>query len=107
MINFEESFWYLEILSQFKRLEYYLGIIDAAASTESDVNIIIFQEDGPASAENKTKYTIKRFIQPKINDVLNNRNYLTENLSSTDPNGFINKLINKFKENLKSHKKTQ
>lgn len=85
--------------NKFKRLEYYLGIIDAAASTESDVNIIISQEDGPASAENKAKYTIKRFIQPKINDVLNNRNYLTENLSSTDPNGFINKLINKFKEN--------
>lgn len=85
--------------NKFKRLEYYLGIIDAAASTKSDVNIIISQEDGPASAENKTKYTIKRFIQPKINDVLNNRNYFTENLSNTDPNGFINKLINKFKEN--------
>lgn len=85
--------------NKFKRLEYYLGIIDAAASTESDINIIISQEDGPASAENKAKYTIKRFIQPKINDVLNNRNYFTENLSSTDPNGFINKLINKFKEN--------
>lgn len=85
--------------NKFKRLEYYIGIIDAAASAESDVNIIISQEDGPASAENKAKYTIKRFIQPKINDVLNNRNYFTENLSSTDPNGFINKLINKFKEN--------
>ena len=85
--------------NKFKRLEYYLGIIDAAASTESDVNIIISQEDGPASAENKAKYTIKRFIQPKINDVLNNRNYFIESLSSTDPNGFINKLINKFKEN--------
>lgn len=85
--------------NKFKRLEYYLGIIDAAASTESDVNIIISQEDGPASAENKAKYTIKRFIQPKINDVLNNKNYFIENLSNTDPNGFINKLINKFKEN--------
>lgn len=85
--------------NKFKRLEYYIGIIDAAASAKSDVNIIISQEDGPASAENKAKYTIKRFIQPKINDVLNNRNYFTENLSSTDPNGFINKLINKFKEN--------
>ena len=51
--------------NKFKRLEYYLGIIDAAASTESDINIIISQEDGPASAENKAKYTIKRFIQPK------------------------------------------
>ena len=85
--------------NKFKRLEYYIGIIDAADSAKSDVNIIISQEDGPASAENKAKYTIKRFIQPKINDVLNNRNYFTENLSSTDPNGFINKLINKFKEN--------
>lgn len=85
--------------NKFKRLEYYLGIIDAAASTESDVNIIISQEDGPASAENKAKYTIKKFIQPKINDVLNNKNYFIENLSNTDPNGFINKLINKFKEN--------
>ena len=85
--------------NKFKKLEYYIGIIDAAASAESDVNIIISQEDGPASAENKAKYTIKRFIQPKINDVLNNKNYFIENLSNTDPNGFINKLINKFKEN--------
>lgn len=85
--------------NKFKRLEYYIGIIDAAASTDSDINIIISQENGPAGAENRTKYTIKRFIQPKINDVLNNRNYFIENLSNTDPNGFINKLINKFKEN--------
>lgn len=85
--------------NKFKRLEYYIGIIDAAASTDSDINIIISQENGPAGAENRTKYTIKRFIQPKINDALNNRNYFIENLSNTDPNGFINKLINKFKEN--------
>lgn len=81
--------------NKFKRLEYYLGIIDAASYQNADINVVVAQENGPASAENKTRYTIKRFSQPKITDDVNNKNYFVDNLSSTDPNGFINKVITK------------
>lgn len=89
--------------NKFKRLEYYIGIIDAASSQNADINAVIAEPNGPASQENKTRNTIGKFSQPKITDIINNKNYFEDNLSATDPNGFISKLNKKletFTENI-------
>lgn len=82
--------------NKFKRLEYYIGIIDAADSKNADVNAIIAEPNGPASQENKTRNTIGKFSQPKITDIINNKNYFEDNLSAIDPNGFIKRLNKKL-----------
>lgn len=82
--------------NKFKRLEYYIGIIDAASSQNADINAVIAEPNGPASQENKTRNTIGKFSQPKITDIINNKNYFENNLSATDPNGFIKRLNKKL-----------